>query len=80
MRDDPKFRLGELVCVVDAGGTPIGATIIARALKSRVVTSCGRRWTRDGRHLCTRWVPPSRRQKLSIRRPYQSELRHGADV
>ncbi|BBK44155.1 hypothetical protein STVA_41750 [Allostella vacuolata] len=72
---DRPFEPGELVCVVDRRGVPIGATTVARALRSRIVTSCGRRWTLDGRHLALRWTPPHRRPRLAIRRPYASETR-----
>lgn len=68
------YQPGELVCVVDGRGVPVGATTIARALKSRIVTTCGRRWTLDGRHLALRWIHPRRRPNLAIRRPFVSEI------
>lgn len=67
------LQAGDLVCIVDARGVPIGATVVDRRLTSRLVTTCGRRWTLDGRHLALRWTPPRRRPRISIRRPFASE-------
>ena len=63
------LEAGDLVCVVDTAGVAIGSTTIARRMKSRLVTTCGRRWTLAGRWLPPRTMVFHRHRRLSIRRP-----------
>lgn len=44
----PPFRTGETVHVHDRTGLALGAVQIIKVTAKKIVTDCGREWTRDG--------------------------------